>query len=26
MEFGARHLHWYWRRTSYQKDDGHTES
>jgi hypothetical protein len=26
MKFGARHLHWYWRRTSFQKDDGHTES
>ena len=26
MDFGARHLHWYWRQTSFQKDNGHTES
>jgi hypothetical protein len=25
MVFGARHLHWYWRQTSFQKDNGHTE-
>ena len=26
MELAARHLHWYWRRASFQKDNGHTES
>jgi hypothetical protein len=26
IKFGARHLHWYWRQTSFQKDKGHTES